>query len=285
MSEQTANLCTTDACESLRARLANYEDAEGRPVGLTHDQAELIGLVRDLALRSGKHARPLIHAAALGLESQAREIERLTHHIDQQDDAYALLSLDAGRKMDELEQQIAALKAQPIAVVPARPTGLSQGWNLVRQCDGFVIGHSAEEPEEQHKANALNDGRVYVPFLVPASAVVVDDRAAFEAAIEASSGMRPGNYSPDYDRYVSERLQGQYEGWKLARALTASAPNHSEQVRQMVLEELLTRCAEWCDKQPKQPWYGRTAGDMVRTFMACQPLAAAPSAGSQKEQG
>jgi hypothetical protein len=32
MSEQTANLCTTDACESLRARLAKYEDSEGRPV-------------------------------------------------------------------------------------------------------------------------------------------------------------------------------------------------------------------------------------------------------------
>jgi hypothetical protein len=32
MSEQTANLCTTDACESLRARLAKYEDAEGRPI-------------------------------------------------------------------------------------------------------------------------------------------------------------------------------------------------------------------------------------------------------------
>lgn len=32
MSEQTANLCTTDACESLRARLAKYEDAEGRPL-------------------------------------------------------------------------------------------------------------------------------------------------------------------------------------------------------------------------------------------------------------
>ncbi|MFP5419924.1 MAG: hypothetical protein ACLGID_00455 [Gammaproteobacteria bacterium] len=32
MSEQTANLCTTDACESLRQRLAKYEDAEGRPL-------------------------------------------------------------------------------------------------------------------------------------------------------------------------------------------------------------------------------------------------------------
>lgn len=65
----------------------------------------------------------------------------------------------------------------------------------------------------------------------------VDERAAFEAAIEASGGMRPGNYSSDYDRYVSERLQGQYEGWKLAcAALTASAPSHGEQVREVVPE-------------------------------------------------
>jgi hypothetical protein len=39
MSEQTANLCTTDACESLRARLAKYEDAEGRPVSTIAEQA------------------------------------------------------------------------------------------------------------------------------------------------------------------------------------------------------------------------------------------------------
>ena len=38
MSEQTANLCTTDACESLRARLAKYEDAEGRPVSTIAEQ-------------------------------------------------------------------------------------------------------------------------------------------------------------------------------------------------------------------------------------------------------
>lgn len=75
--EIRANDCTSMCVDSLRARLAKYEDAEGRPVGLTHDQAELVGLVRDLALRSGKHARPLMHAAALGLESQARKIERL----------------------------------------------------------------------------------------------------------------------------------------------------------------------------------------------------------------
>ncbi|UZZ12401.1 Lar family restriction alleviation protein [Ectopseudomonas mendocina] len=48
-------------------------------------------------------------------------------------------------------------------------------------------------------------------------------------------------------------------------------------------EALLTRLAEWCDKQPKQPWYSRTAGDMVRTFMACQPLDA-PAAQPASEQ-
>ena len=47
-----------------------------------------------------------------------------------------------------------------------RPTGLSRGWNLVRQCDGFVIGHGSDEPSQKHKDQALADGRVYVPFLV-----------------------------------------------------------------------------------------------------------------------
>lgn len=51
-----------------------------------------------------------------------------------------------------------------------RPTGLSRGWNLTRQVDGFVIGHSSEEPSEKSKAQALLDGRVYVPFLTAASA-------------------------------------------------------------------------------------------------------------------
>lgn len=32
MSEAIANLCTSDACEALRARLAKYEDGDGRPL-------------------------------------------------------------------------------------------------------------------------------------------------------------------------------------------------------------------------------------------------------------
>lgn len=52
-----------------------------------------------------------------------------------------------------------------------------------------------------------------------AKAAPADERKAFEAAILAANGQVPGNYSPEYDRYVSERWQGRYEGWKLARGL------------------------------------------------------------------
>lgn len=48
----------------------------------------------------------------------------------------------------------------------------------------------------------------------------------------------------------------------------------SEQQRAVVMEELLTRVADWCDQQSKHDWYGRTAGDMVRAFMARQPTPA-----------
>lgn len=48
----------------------------------------------------------------------------------------------------------------------APSTGLSKGWNRVRQCDGFVIGHSSEEPSPHHKEQAFQNGQIYVPFLI-----------------------------------------------------------------------------------------------------------------------
>lgn len=47
------------------------------PDGVTIDQVELARLVRELALRSGNASRPLMHAAAIALESQARELAAL----------------------------------------------------------------------------------------------------------------------------------------------------------------------------------------------------------------
>lgn len=54
MSEQTANLCTTDACESLRQRLAKHEDAEGNPIAqpavvvLPDPKKEIVAWGRDM---------------------------------------------------------------------------------------------------------------------------------------------------------------------------------------------------------------------------------------------
>lgn len=64
---------------------------------------------------------------------------------------------------------------------------------------------------------------------------------------------------------------------EIKRLETENAKLRAELERRVVPDDLLARCADWCDGNPKQPWYGRTAGDMVRTFMACQPLCA-PSA-------
>lgn len=85
-----------------------------------------------------------------------------------------------GEMATELRAILAAPPAyhseQDLGMVEPRPTGLSQGWNLVRQCDGFVIGHSSEEPSGRHKQQALSDGRVYVPFMVeqPSAAQVLE---------------------------------------------------------------------------------------------------------------
>lgn len=35
-------------------------------------------------------------------------------------------------------------------------------------------------------------------------------------------------------------------------------------------DDVLHRCAEWCDSQARSDWYGRTAADMVRAFAALQ---------------
>lgn len=52
-----------------------------------------------------------------------------------------------------------------------KPTGLSQGWNLTRKHDGFVVGHqsAAYPPDEKAIERAERDGYVWVPFLVPSA--------------------------------------------------------------------------------------------------------------------
>ncbi|WP_395504771.1 hypothetical protein [Ectopseudomonas hydrolytica] len=100
----------------------------------------------------------------------------------------------------------------------------------------------------------------------------MDDRAAFEAYMLGREHPTFGWISShwfgrgdDPATYENEYVQGCWVMWQARASLPVGVPDGYA---------LLTRLAEWCDKQPKQPWYGRTAGDMVRTFMACQPLAA-----------
>jgi hypothetical protein len=94
-----------------------------------------------------------------------------------------------------------------------------------------VIGHSAEEPKEQYKANALNDGRVYVPFLVPVSAGGVDERAALWPEL---SGICRDISHP---RALVLYFRGVPDGEAILsiqeclRNAALSAPSHGEQVR------------------------------------------------------
>lgn len=63
------------------------------------------------------------------------------------------------------------LRALLDAPADPKPTGLSQGWNLTRKHDGFVVGHQsvAYPPDEKAIERAERDGYVWVPFLVPAA--------------------------------------------------------------------------------------------------------------------
>jgi hypothetical protein len=85
-----------------------------------------------------------------------------------------------------LQWDEARRQAKPdTAQTAPRPTGLSKGWNLVRQSDGFVIGHSSEAPSQRHKEQALADGRTYVPFLVVQTAPQPEQSGLVEATLPA----------------------------------------------------------------------------------------------------
>ncbi|MFL1415370.1 hypothetical protein ACI77M_03895 [Pseudomonas fildesensis] len=67
-----------------------------------------------------------------------------------------------------LDATDAGISASPAA---PKPTGLSQGWNLTRKHDGFVVGHQsmAYPPDEKAIQRAERGGYVWVPFLLPAA--------------------------------------------------------------------------------------------------------------------
>lgn len=95
--------------------------------------------------------------------------------------------LDARRVRFCTDNQVIELRALLDAPAEPKPTGLSQGWNLTRKHDGFVVGHQsvAYQPDEKAIERAERDGYVWVPFLVPAAqsrgVPVAMNREQFEA--------------------------------------------------------------------------------------------------------
>lgn len=132
---------SADNCEVLRARLSKYEDAEGRPV-VVGDCAPLLADLSDelraVDLISTPFLADLYQRSIDALESQAREIERLTREA--KNDAIAYKA--AIERQNEIRAELAALKAQPSGVVP-------QGWRIDREGDRIVVqgpygGYAAE---------------------------------------------------------------------------------------------------------------------------------------------
>jgi hypothetical protein len=221
----------------LRARLAKYEDAEGRPVVVVPEQAKgALEWIDDFIARCNGDDRgscDSVNVLRTTMESQAREIERLTQYIEQQDDAYALLSLDAGRKMDELEQQLAALKAQPSGVVlPELPAP----W----QCETAMCPnlYTAEQMIEFARLNsspvstACTVERPCIPCFSGSGKCAggAGERAAFEARFPLHDMSKRQDDDGDVV-YLDDWTQGAFIGWQARAAL--SAPSHGEQVREV----------------------------------------------------
>ena len=113
MNDQHRIETAADNCEVLRARLAKYEDAEGRPV-VTGERLQSVE-----ELRAAAYGHPLgfrlaaMSEAADALESQAREIERLEADLESAND----WDISQLKVIHALNEELAALKAQPSGVV------------------------------------------------------------------------------------------------------------------------------------------------------------------------
>lgn len=223
-----------DNCEVLRARLAKYEDAEGRPlqtsmpdalskVGaflLGEDEIEGCGFGETPPLYPKFWWRKHLRAA---MESQAREIERLRLNIAEYNEHERCY-----------QSELAALKAQPARVV--LPERKHTDWRA---------GAGHETPN--HGWNACLD-EVARLNSSPVSAGGADERAAFEVCGVTVRQNEVGDweylsegYGNDPDIWVAcsdilgpfggsgvDGLLTAYAELQARAALTASAPNTAQ---------------------------------------------------------
>lgn len=171
----------------------------------------------------------------------------------------------------------------------------------------------------ENMGNALNDenGPTFMGEPV-VSAGGVDDRAAFEAWVKTFNSMPAALFVDDRGRYVDDWIQCRWLGWQARAALSASAPSHGEQVREVLSIQVCKLGRYGAAFDPASTHYayiyadqpdnvgamkiGRAAlsvkpgGDEIdaglclldrlsREGFGVFQIAATPSAGSQKEQG
>lgn len=272
-----------DNCEVLRARLAKYQDAEGRPVVVVPEQAkEALDWIEDFIARCNGDDRgscDSVNVLRTALESQAREIERLKSWKSEEmevmtpllDYARSVCTGPLGCSITEWlvsdHKRLAALKAQPSGVVLPEPD--------IRTGRGYPAYSVALVTKLFARLNSS-----------PVSAG--DDRETIRAVF-LRNGFTIKEGQADLKPYVYAAAD---ELMSIARA-ALSAPSHGEQVRHMVP-------AGWNVERGCSPSgyvLHSPGGSMIRVcdsgmggietafamFLKAM-LAAAPSAGSQKEQ-
>lgn len=220
MSEQTANLCTTDACESLRARLAKYEDAEGNPISTIAEQAREIERLA-LQLEHWLSLDKLRDAALAALKAKPSGVvpaalDRAFITCESGDAGYrVVIESETLQESQQVHNWLVCLNSSPVS--GSEPVYQFQyreigegGWSA---CDHDWYVHCQKSPE--------HDTRV---MQVGVSAGGVDERAAFQEWYATPEAFKAGD---------SNGWSGiAWAAWKKRAAL--SAPSHGGQVRQTV---------------------------------------------------
>jgi hypothetical protein len=201
----------------LRASLAKYEDAEGRPV--------VVGKFSDLAedLRVNADAHPLdvrlqvMSEAADVLESQSREIERLKARISTR-------NINLANATSEL----AALKVQPSGVVLPEPMKRGDEGGSGEYGAAMIRGYNAclREVARLNSSPVSAGGVDDVMVDRAMNARMPGGSTAWVWLFNCEGGCQPEEKHRDWFRTV------------LAAALkdrsALSAPSHGEQVREVV---------------------------------------------------
>lgn len=177
--------------EDLEAQL---EDTESRRENSSRNASAFEARMGDLQVENGKMQSRIAeleaHCVRLGQGGAERywegrwrdadaQIGDLVAHIERQDDDYALLSLDAGRKMEELERELATLKSQSSGVVDGLHAAVldafasfeRHGADCFFENNPMVHASILEEladialsAQPDHSAQSVPDGYVLVPI-------------------------------------------------------------------------------------------------------------------------